>query len=85
MNDRDREIEAIVAQTVERTLVNMGLFASSNEELEALRKDMMFLRSWREAMEDARGKGFLFVVGLFASGIVTAVIIGARFMLLGHP
>lgn len=45
---------------------------------EQFRADMAHVRKWREAMDSAKSRSFLAVVGIITSGLVSAIYIGAK-------
>jgi hypothetical protein len=59
------ELENIIASTVKKTLLELGLDTTDPIEIQ---KDFAHLRGWREGTEEIKRKGFLTVVGVVAVG-----------------
>lgn len=82
--DRMEHVSDIVDATVERavepavlaTFNKLGIDLSSEDAREALRKDMIHLRSWRELMEMIKKEGIGSVVKWVMAGFFAIVVLG---------
>lgn len=69
------EVERIVKQTVKETLIHLGVKVDDPIEVQ---KDFQHLREWRLAIQEARKKTMLAVVGVVVSGVLAALWLGVR-------
>lgn len=71
--------EAQVEQAVERAIMkafrDIGFREGDTFEV---RKDLMFLREWRQTCEQVRTKGTFTVIGLVVTGLVALLVIGFK-------
>lgn len=63
----EAEVKRIVAETVEQTLLAMGV---DTDDPVALQKDMAHLRAWRESMETVRKQSLITAVGIITAGVL---------------
>lgn len=78
------EIEEIVANTVLKTLANLGIRAHTDEDVDELRKDFAYTRAWRKTVQSTTRTGWLTFVTVFATGFMGVLYIAARIFLTGH-
>lgn len=48
---------------------------------EKFQQDMQHVRKWREAMDSAKQRSFLAVIGILTTGALSALIVGAKELL----
>ena len=75
---RRDEVEDIVKRTVKATLQTMGVDTSDPMEMQ---RDFQSLREWRITFAAVKSKGLLVTVGLFATGLVTAIVLGIKYVI----
>jgi hypothetical protein len=63
----EAEVKRIVAETVEQTLLKLGV---DTEDPVALQKDMAHLRMWRESMETVRKQSLITAIGIVTAGVL---------------
>lgn len=63
----EAEVKRIVAETVEQTLLALGVDTDDPVELQ---KDMAHLRTWRESMETVRKQTLLTAIGVITLGVL---------------
>ena len=72
------EIADVVQQTVQETLISMGVDTSDPIEMQ---RDFQSLRDWRRTSEALRSKGLLTLVGILVAGVLGALVVGVRSVL----
>lgn len=63
----EQDVKRIVQETVEHTLLTLGIEA---EEAIEIQKDMQFLRGWRESTGTVKRQGLITAVGILTAGIL---------------
>lgn len=63
-------IEQVIAITVKKTLLELGLDVSDPEAVIEMQKDFAHLRAWRGSVEEVKRKGFMAAAAVIATGIV---------------
>ncbi|HET6406792.1 MAG TPA: hypothetical protein VFG14_02840 [Chthoniobacteraceae bacterium] len=63
----EAEVKRIVAETVEQTLLTLGV---DTEDPIELQKDLAHLRAWRESMETVRKQSLITAVGIIVAGVI---------------
>jgi hypothetical protein len=63
----EAEVKRIVAETVEQTLLALGVDTDDPVELQ---KDMAHLRAWRESMETVKRQSLLTAIGVITAGVL---------------
>jgi hypothetical protein len=61
----EAEVKRIVAETVQQTLLALGV---DTEDPVALQKDMAALRAWRESMDTVKRQSLLTAIGVVTAG-----------------
>jgi hypothetical protein len=61
----EAEVKRIVAETVEQTLLTLGVDTDDPIELQ---KDLAHLRAWRESMETVRKQSLITAIGIVLAG-----------------
>ncbi len=69
------ELKDLMEEAVDNALTKMGIDVTDPIEMQ---RDFQHLRDWRVAVNSARTKGFLTIVGLLAAGVAAAVWIGFK-------
>jgi hypothetical protein len=73
MNDAD--IKKIVSDTVEETLLKLGIDVDDPLEFQA---DMQHLRSWRQSVNTVKKQSLLTAVGIITAGICGLIWMAIR-------
>lgn len=63
----EAEIKKIVSETVNDTLMKLGIDAADPIELQA---DMQHLRAWRESIKTVKRQSLMTAVGILTTGIL---------------
>lgn len=63
----EAEVKRIVAETVEQTLLTLGV---DTEDPIELQKDLAHLRAWRESMETVRKQSLITAIGVIVAGVL---------------
>lgn len=63
----EAEVKRIVAETVEQTLLTLGV---DTDDPVALQRDMAHLRAWRESMETVRKQTIVTAIVIAVTGIL---------------
>jgi len=71
----DQEIHTLVKQTVQQTLMQLGVNSENPIEMQ---KDFQHLREWRNSMQSIKQKGVLTLTAISISGIIAAFWIGFK-------
>lgn len=66
----DDEVKKIVAQTVEETLLRMGMDAANPMEAQ---KDFQHLRNWRQSTDAIKRQSMLAAIGVVTAGILALI------------
>lgn len=66
----DDEVKKIVAQTVEETLLRMGMDAGNPMEAQ---KDFQHLRNWRQSTDAIKRQSMLAAIGVVTAGILALI------------
>lgn len=66
-NHCDESTKELIRETVQQTLLSLGLDMSDPIELQ---KDFAHLRNWRESTRQIKQNGFLALVGIVVTGSV---------------
>jgi hypothetical protein len=61
----EAEVKRIVAETVQQTLLALGV---DTDDPVALQKDMAALRAWRESMDTVKRQSLLTAIGVVTAG-----------------
>lgn len=76
------ELERLVAESVRQTLIQLGI--STLDPLE-MQKDMQHLREWRKSMENVKSKAMITTLTILLSGILAAIWLGVKAMVVKQP
>lgn len=76
------ELKGIMEEAVDNALTKMGIDVTDPIEMQ---RDFQHLRDWRIAVNSARSKGFLTVIGILTAGVVAAFWVGFKIMLGQDP
>ena len=68
----EAEIKRIVSETVNDTLMKLGIDAKDPIELQA---DMQHLRAWRESINTVKRQSLLTAVGVLTTGILGLIYV----------
>jgi hypothetical protein len=71
----EADIRRIVADTVNQTLMQLGI--DSQDPLE-FQKDMQHLRAWRESVATVKRQSLITAIGILTTGIVGLVWIAMK-------
>lgn len=71
----EKDLQAIVAEAVKQTLVQLGIESSSPIEMQ---KDFQHLRQWRTAGEKIQEKSLTALVGIFVAGALGMFGVGLK-------
>lgn len=71
----DAEIESLVERAIVKAFRDLGF--ETHETFE-VRKDLMFLREWRQTCEEVRSKGTFTIVSLLVTGLIGLLVLGFR-------
>lgn len=63
----EAEIRRVVAETVEQTLVRMGVDHTQPLEFQ---QDLAYLRSWRKSSETVKRQSLLTAIGIMTTGFI---------------
>lgn len=66
------EIKKIVSETVNETLLKLGIDASDPIELQA---DMQHLRAWRESVKTVKRQSLMTAIGIITTGILGLIYV----------
>ena len=76
------ELKSIMEEAVDNAFTKMGIDTSDPLEMQ---RDFQHLRDWRVAVNSARSKGFLTILGLLTAGVAAAFWVGFKAMVTGDP
>lgn len=79
---QQQEIAAIVEQSVESTLLKLGIDISTPEKVLQFQEDMRYLREWRASMATIRRTSITAAIGTLVTGILAVLALGVRHMLM---
>lgn len=71
----EAEVKKIVAETVEQTLLTLGV---DTDDPIALQKDLAHLRAWRESMETVRKQSLITAIGIIVAGALGLLWLGLK-------
>lgn len=66
-------LRAIVREAVSDVLIRVGV---DTQEAEEIRKDMAYLRSWRETMDKVRDASLTTAIKWATLGLISAILLG---------
>lgn len=75
------EIKRIVRETVEETLTSLGV---DHDDPIEMQKDFQHLRDWRQSVDAVRSKGIMTAFGVLIAGIIGALWVGIKDIMLMH-
>lgn len=74
------ELKGLVSETVDETLIKLGLEPS---EVGDMQRDFIFLRQMRETHEQIKNKSLVILLGMVITFTVGALILGLKALLSG--
>lgn len=78
------QIEDIVSKTVLATLANLGIRADNGDDVDEIREDFRYIRSWRKTVQKTTRTGWLTFITVLASGFLSVLYLGLRTFFGGH-
>ena len=81
MTMTELEIKRIVRETVEETLTSLGV---DHDDPIEMQKDFQHLRDWRQSVDAVRSKGIMTAFGVLIAGIIGALWVGIKDIMLMH-
>lgn len=72
--DRE-ELRGVVSEAVKETLTQLGI--QSDHPIE-MQRDFQHLRQWRRAGEDLKSKGFVVLMTIFLTGLISMLLLGVK-------
>jgi hypothetical protein len=80
------ELRALIKLTVAEALLQLGVDTSDPEQVLEFQRDLQHLRDWRISVNEVKSKGLMLVVGTVGAGVLGALWIGFKDLILGtHP
>lgn len=76
------DAKLLVAEAVKQTLTQIGIDTSNPLEMQ---QDFQHLRAWRKSGQDLKAKGLAVLLGIFLTGIVSAILLGIQNWKPPHP
>ena len=76
------ELKGVIEEAVDNALTKMGI--DTHDPIE-MQRDFKHLRDWRIAVNSARSKGFLTILGLLTAGLAAAFWVGFKTLVQGDP
>ena len=68
----------VIKDTVLEVLFQLGLSSDDHEQIQELRKDFAYLRSWRLSMQAAQSKSVFVVISVVVSGLLAVLWLGIK-------
>ena len=73
------QIESVVERAIVKAFRDLGIYAGGDAgEIFEVRRDMSFLREWRQTCEQVRSKGTLAVLSMMLTAIAALLVLGTR-------
>lgn len=84
MSELTTEQRQLVEAAVEQTMLKLGVDISNPEEIIQLQQDFQHLRKWRKTVNQIESKSILTIIGIFVTGVASAVWLGFQKLVTGE-
>lgn len=81
----EQQVEKIVKDTVAQTLAAMGIIIDDPKEMLEFRKDVEYMRAWRETIQSGRAVSMKVIFTVFVTGLLAMLWTAFKVVTTGHP